>query len=89
MEKNNPRVGLFFIYLITLVAASKWMFVGEMDNLGGKEIYTSSSRSPCKNALWTSNWCKCQFMEEELARNNHIVVDLAIGEYVSKKNSYL
>ncbi|KAK2426946.1 putative mitochondrial protein [Trifolium repens] len=47
-------------------------------------IYTSSCRSPWRNALFTSTWCKCHFFIAATASKVLTVVNLATGEKVSK-----
>jgi hypothetical protein len=51
---------------------------------GGRDIYTSSFKSPCKKALFTSNYSRCHPLMEGKASKTIIVVILATGEKVSK-----
>ena len=53
----------------------------------GRVMYTSSSRSPWRNALLTSSCRRCQLWRAARARSNLTVVSLATGENVSRKSN--
>ena len=53
------------------------------DIMTGKDIYTSSTKSPCKNALLTSIWSKYHPFTVAKERTIMTEIDLATREKVS------